>query len=113
MGKTRTALDTQLREEAIQNLLNVLSDSEPIKVGNSTIAIPVIDEEKNETWVEISVKVPKGERLEKGYAGYDGFGLAEEYQNSLVEKAEKAKLALEKKNKDIARKAKAKAVKEG
>ena len=106
MAKTRTALDNEVRALVTENLVEKFVDLEPIKVGNTTIAVAVKDEEGNEVWAEISVKIPKGERLSdgKGYAGYDVIGLADEYESSLVEKAEKKRVADEKKAKDIAKK---------
>lgn len=99
MEKSRTVLDNELRQKFVSEVKDKFEDS--MLVGNNVIAIPTLDEEGNDSWVEITVKVPKGARLPdgKGYAGYDGYSLAESYEIDLKEKAEKAKQAKEKKEK--------------
>ena len=57
-----------------------------------------VDEEGNEKWIQIVVKVPTGGRDEEGF---DGYGVAESYQLKLKEKEEKRKENEEKKRKKI------------
>lgn len=91
---TRTALDNALREKIVNALTTILSDNgeEVLKVGGNVIAFPTTDSEGNDAWVEITVKIPKGERLGKGegFAGYDGYGLAEFYKEQTESKAAEA-----------------------
>lgn len=91
---TKTALDNALREKNVNILTAILSDNgeEVLKVGGNVIAFPTTDSEGNDAWVEITVKVPKGERLGKGegFAGYDGYGLAEFYKEQTEAKATEA-----------------------
>ena len=109
---TRTALDNALREKNVNALIAFLSGNgeEVLKVGGNVIAFPTTDSEGNDAWVEITVKVPKGERLGKGegFAGYDGYGLAEFYKEQTEAKATEA---AEKKAKAEAKKAAAEAKK--
>lgn len=88
---TRTALDNALREKNVDALIAALGaqGEEVLQVGGNVIAFPTTDSEGNDAWIEITVKVPKGERLGKGegYAGYDGYGLAEIYKEQSEAKA--------------------------
>ena len=89
---TKTALDNALRENHVDNLIAMLSEKgeEVLRVGGNVIAFPTTDSAGNDAWIEITVKVPKGERLGKGegFAGYDGYGLAEFYTEQVATKTE-------------------------
>ena len=74
---------------------------EVLKVKSNEYAIPTLDEDGNEEFLVLTFKVPTGSR-DDGEA-YDGYGLAEQYAESVVAKAEKAKIEAEKKAKKIAR----------
>lgn len=92
--------------EAFENL-----DLEVLRVASNEVAIPVLNEENEEEWLVITVKVPTGTR--DGDA-YDGYSEAEFYKMKCAEKAEKAKESAKKKAEKIAkdkamREAKAKA----
>jgi len=108
MEKTRTALDNELREKSVELIKGLLvnAEEEVFNIKSNVIAVPTLDSAGNESWIEISIKIPKGERLPNGggYAGYDGYALAQSYKLDLEEKAKKVKLAEEKKAKDIAKK---------
>ena len=73
--KTRTALDNELREKSVIDLMEMYSakGEEILRVGGNVIAFPTVDSDGNEAWVEITVKIPKGERLGKG-EGFAGQG---------------------------------------
>ena len=117
---TKTALDNILREKYLITLTENLTNSgeEVLRVGGNVIALPTIDAKGNEAWIEITVKIPKGERLGKGegFAGYDGYGLAEFYKEQTATKTAEATArktkAAEKKAAADAKKAKAKAPKD-
>ena len=103
--------------EIIKNLLDGMGE-EVLLTASNTLALPTTDEEQNDRFIQIVVKVPTGSREDK--EPYDGYAEAESYKLKLEEKAEKAKVAAEKKAKKIAEdkakreaKAKAKAEKEG
>ena len=74
---------------------------EVLKVKSNEFAIPTLDEDGNEEFMVITFKVPTGSR-DDGEA-YDGYGVAQQYAESVAEKAEKAKAEAEKKAKKIAR----------
>lgn len=92
--KTRTALDNELREKSVIDLMEMYSakGEEILRVGGNVIAFPTVDTDGNEAWVEITVKIPKGERLGKGegFAGYDGYEQAEFYAQETERKAQEA-----------------------
>lgn len=92
--KTRTALDNELREKSVIDLMEMYSakDEEILRVGGNVIAFPTVDSDGNEAWVEITVKIPKGERLGKGegFGGYDGYEQAEFYKQETERKAQEA-----------------------
>lgn len=86
-------------------------DNEVLIIGSNKFAIPYLDEDRNEKWLTVTFTVPKGSR---DGDEFDGYGLRDEYEMKLKEKAEKAKKAAEEKAKKIAkakaeREAKAKA----
>ena len=98
--KSRTALDNELRENSVAKLISmyVAEGEEVLQVGGNVIAFPTVDADGNEAWVEITVKVPKGERLGKGegFGGYDGYEQASFYAQEVERKAQElaAKKAL-------------------
>ena len=92
--KSRTALDNELREKSVTDLMEMYSTKgeEVMQVGGNVIAFPTVDSDGNEAWVEITVKIPKGERLGKGegFGGYDGYEQAEFYKQETERKAQEA-----------------------
>ena len=70
-------------------------DEEVLRVKSNEIAIPCVGCEDNEYFMVITFKVPTG--ANKGLEPYDGYEMAEDYERSLKEKAEKAKANAEKK----------------
>ena len=92
--KSRTALDNELRENSVAKLISmyVAEGEEVLQVGGNVIAFPTVDTDGNEAWVEITVKIPKGERLGKGegFSGYDGYEQAEFYKQETERKAQEA-----------------------
>lgn len=102
MAVSNKVLNDKIRE----NYLTVLSeffttkDEEVLRTNSNEIAIPCLDEDGNEKFVVITIKVPTGSR--DGDA-YDGYSMAEEFQMKCKAKAEKAKENAEKKAKKIER----------
>lgn len=96
------ALDNALRENYLKILMDIFEkNGEDVQQTNSNeFAFPILDEEGNEKWIQIVVKVPTGGRDEDGY---DGYGVAESYKMKLKEKEEKKKEAEIKKAKKIER----------
>jgi hypothetical protein len=109
MAKTRTALDNEIRKGFTSKILEFFGE-DGMQVGNANVAIPAVDSEGNEVWVEVSVKVPKGEKIPNTkpaeYIPYDGYVMAEEYLADKKAKAEKAEEKRLAKEKNIAKKKK-------
>ena len=74
---------------------------EVLRVKSNEIAIPCVGCEDNEYFMVITFKVPTG--ANKGLEPYDGYEMAEDYERSLKEKAEKAKANAEKKERKCQR----------
>lgn len=118
MAKSKKQLHEALRAKYMGAIMEYLKaqDEEVLVTGSQEIALPCVDEEGNDEFIVITFKVPTGSR--DGEA-YDGYSVAEDYRMREAEKAEKAKIAAEKKEKQIAKdkamreaKAKAKAERE-
>ena len=69
-----------------------------LRVGSNEIAIPCLDEENNEKYIVLTVKVPTGSR--DGDA-YDGYSMAEDWEIKCKNKEETAKKKAEAKAKKI------------
>lgn len=85
---SRKILDDALREKYIKILSDALDaqGEEILRVGSNEIALPCVDDEGNEKFIVLTVKVPLGSR--EGDL-YDGYSMAEDYQLKLKTKAEK------------------------
>ena len=114
MAKTKKQLHEALRQKfmtLVKEYLESLGE-EVLRVKSNEVAIPTLDEDGNEEFIVLTFKVPTGSR-DDGEA-YDGYGIAEQYAESVIAKEEKAKAEAEKKARKIAkdkaqREAKAKA----
>lgn len=94
-----------LRAKYLAQLIEKFKDDEDVlRTGTGEIAFPVVDEEGEDNWVIISVKIPVGSRDGEVY---DGYSMAEDYTMKVAAKEEKAKEAAAKKAKKIERDAKA------
>ena len=103
MAKTKKQLHEEIRQRFIAKFTKYLADEgeEVLRTKSNEIAIPTLDEDGNEEFIVITFKVPTGSR-DDGEA-YDGYGVAEQYAESLADKEAKAKVEAEKKAKKIAR----------
>ena len=99
---SKKILHDALRAKYIERVSEFLADAgeEVLVTGSNEIALPCVDSEGNDEFVVITFKVPTGSR--DGDA-YDGYSIAEDFKMKSAEKAEKAKIAAEKKAKKIAR----------
>lgn len=99
------AQEIALRNQFLDFIMKAISDGMEIdgrKVKANEVTFPCLDSDRNEAWVNITVKVPRGTRNgEGGYDPYDGDFEADEYEQTCSEKAEKKRLAEEKKQKKI------------
>lgn len=95
-----------LHEEIKARYMSVVCDflreqgEEVLVTGSNKFAIPVLDSQGNEEFLEVTLKVPTGSR---DGDPYDGYGEAESYSLKLKDKAEKAKVAEKKKADKIAK----------
>jgi hypothetical protein len=104
MAKSKKQLHEGIRNKFMTAVIGWLTEEkgeEVLRVKSNEIAIPTIDEEGNEEFMVITFKVPTGSR-DDGEA-YDGYGVAEQYAQSVAEKEAKAKADAEKKAKKIER----------
>ena len=85
---TKTTLNATLRNERVNALIEKFSteENDVLRTGSNEISIPVLDNEKNEKWIVITVKVPTGSR---DGDEYDGYEKAEDYEIRIKEKKEK------------------------
>lgn len=102
MAVSQKVLNEKLREKFLEIVSEILKekDEEVLRTGSNEIAVPCLDEEGNEKFVVLTIKVPTGSR--DGDA-YDGYAMAEEFEIKQRLKAEKAKETAEKKAKKIER----------
>ena len=99
---SKKSLHNALRAKYIERVSKFLADAgeEVLITGSNEIALPCVDSEGNDEFIVITFKVPTGSR--DGDA-YDGYSMAEDFKMKSAEKAEKAKIAAERKAKKIAR----------
>ena len=102
MAKSKKQLHEAIRAKYMGVIMDYLKaqDEEVLVTGSQEIALPCVDEEGNDEFIVITFKVPTGSR--DGDA-YDGYSVAEDYRMREAEKAEKAKVAAEKKARQIAK----------
>ena len=98
---SKKSLHDALRAKYIERVSKFLADAgeEVLVTGSNEIALPCVDSEGNDEFIVITFKVPTGSR--DGDV-YDGYSMAEDFKMKSAEKAEKAKIAAEKKAKKIA-----------
>jgi regulator of protease activity HflC (stomatin/prohibitin superfamily) len=103
MAKTKKQLNETLRQKFLELITNYFNGEgeEVLRVKSNEIAMPTLDEDGNDEWIVITVKVPTGSR-DDGEA-YDGYGMAIQYAEAVAEKEAKAKADAEKKARKIAR----------
>ena len=97
MPTSKKVSHENLRQKYLDILIDFLStkkdengedDGEEIlRISSNVIAFPVVDENGEDEFIEITVKVPLGTKDE----AYDGYARQEEYLMKVREKEEKAK----------------------
>ena len=99
---SKKTLHNALRAKYIERVSKFLADSgeEVLVTGSNEIALPCVDSEGNDEFIVLTFKIPTGSR--DGDI-YDGYSMAEDFKMRTAEKAEKAKVAAEKKARKIAR----------
>ena len=99
MAITQRVANSNLRANYANVLFDMLTSSgEDVgRVSAGVINFPVVDENGNDSWIEITVKVPTGSR---DGTPYDGYELREDFvikQNDAAERKAKADAAKQKK----------------
>ena len=99
MAVTQRVANSNLRNAYAAMIMDLLCNSgEDVgRVSAGVINFPVVDENGNDSWIEIAVKVPTGSR---DGTPYDGYELREDYvikQNDAAERKAKADAAKQKK----------------
>lgn len=102
MAISNKVLDDKLREKYLAIVGETLTEKneEVLRVGSNELALPCLDEEGNEKFIVVTIKVPTGSR--DGDA-YDGYSMAEDWALRCRVKAENAKKKAEEKAKKIER----------
>lgn len=88
MGTTAKALREKVRAKYLTEIVKLFegADEEILVTGANEIAMPCVDDEGNERFVVVTVKVPIGSR---DGDPYDGYSMAEEYQIKVNSKKKK------------------------
>ena len=88
MATSNTVLNDKLRAKYLPLISEALAalGEEVLQTKNNEIAFPVVDEDGNEKFVTVTIKVPKGDRSGEPY---DGYGEADSYRMHIAEQAEK------------------------
>lgn len=104
MATSNKVLNDKLREKwvgIIKDFLETRDDEgDVLRTGSNELTIPDLDDERNDKWIQIVIKVPTGSRDGEPFDGYE---LAEDYKMKLQAKAEKKATDAEKKAKKIER----------
>lgn len=102
MAKSRKALRDEMKERYLKKLIDFFSETEEVlRVKSNEVAFPIVDDEGNEDFMVITLKIPTG--ANKGTEPYDGYSMAQEYEINQKLKAEKAKEQAKKKAEKIER----------
>lgn len=102
MANSNKALDDKLRETYLKELMILMEKrgEDILRTGTNEFCFPCKDEEDNEKFIQIIVKVPIGSRDGELF---DGYSLAESYKIKQKNKAIKRKESEERKKKKIER----------
>ena len=111
---SKASLETKIRNEIVEKIAELLRQEygDALAVGPGELAIPTVDEEKNEGWALVKVSTPRGTRNGSGgYDPYDGYAAADDWAFTLEQRAAKkaataAKAAAKEKEKERKREAK-------
>ena len=104
---TRKVLREQMKQRYLEKIIDLFKNTEEVlRTGSNEIAFPIVDDEGNEDFINIIVKIPTG--AHGGGDPYDGYSLAEAYEIKCRNKAEEAEEHKKKVAKALAEKEKAK-----
>lgn len=102
MANSNKALDDTLREIYLKELMDFFGEKgeDVLRTGTNDFCFPCVDEENNDKFIQVVVKVPIGSRDGELF---DGYSLAESYRIKQKNKAIKRKESEERKKKKIER----------
>ena len=102
MATSRTVLDNQLRKRYLEMLKEFFNnrEEEVLVTGTNELCFPCVDDEGNEKFIQLIIKIPKGSR--DGEA-FDGYSLAEDFKMKQKLNEQKKKEKEKKKKKKIER----------
>jgi hypothetical protein len=102
MATSRTILDNQLRKRYLEMLKEFFNnrDEEVLVTGTNELCFPCVDDEGNEKFIQLIIKIPKGSRDGEVF---DGYSLAEDFKMKQELNEQKKKEKEEKKKKKIER----------
>lgn len=102
MAKTAKQIKEEIKAKYLEDLIFFFEegDEDVLRVGSNEIAFPIVDENGDEHFLVVTLKIPTGTR---DGDPYDGYGLAEDYQMKQEEKKRKAIEAQKKKEAKIER----------
>ena len=102
MAKTAKQIKEEIKAKYLEDLIFYFEegDEDVLRVGSNEIAFPIVDENGDEHFLVVTLKIPTGTR---DGDPYDGYGLAEDYQMKQEEKKRKAVEAQKKKEAKIER----------
>lgn len=94
--------DAELRAKYTELIMEKMKelDEDVMRTASGAFAFPVVDSEGEDSWIEVTIKVPTGSR---DGDPYDGYSLAEDYQANVAETARRKAEADAKKAAKIAR----------
>lgn len=83
----KLAVANAIRAEYVDKIGKFMTENEEDigMISSNCFNFPIVTEDGEEAWVEVTVKVPKGTKDEE----YDGYARREQYQISCQEKADK------------------------
>ena len=102
MAKTAKQIKEEIKAKYLEDLIFYFEegDEDVLRVGSNEIAFPIVDENGDEHFLVVTLKIPTGTR---DGDPYDGYGLAEDYQMKQEEKKRKTIEAQKKKEAKIER----------
>lgn len=88
----KASLETKLRKDFLAKIVNLVENdmgTDALDVSASEIAIPVVNDAGDETFILVKVSVPRGTRNGNGgYIPYDGYAAHQEYIEEQESKAQ-------------------------
>ena len=89
---SKASLETKLRKDFLAKIVGLVETemgTDALPVSASEVAIPVVNDAGDETFILVKVSIPRGTRNgEGGYIPYDGYEAHKEYVEEQESKAQ-------------------------